>query len=99
MVKKKEILEKLKEVRDPEIAADVVELGFIRDVQINDDDVLIKMTLTNPMCPMHSYLTREVRNATKSIEGVERVKVKLVFDPPWSPEMMAEEARERLGVE
>jgi len=99
MVTKKQVLEKLKEVYDPEMPINVVDLGFIREVKVKDDKVEIKMTLTNPFCPMHSMITEEVKDAIEKIKDVKGVKVELVFDPPWSPDDISEEAKKKFGVE
>lgn len=96
MVTKKQVLEKLKDVYDPEIPINVVDLGFIRDVAIKDDKVNIKMILTNPMCPMHSTITSDIQKAVAKIKGVKDIKVDLIFDQPWSPEMMSKEAKKKL---
>ncbi len=99
MVKKKDVIERLEEVYDPEMPLSVVDLGFIREVKVKDDKVEIKMTLTNPFCPMHSHITREVQDAVQEIEGVKGVKVELVFDPAWSPDDISKEGKKKLGVE
>ena len=99
MVTKKQVLEKLKEVYDPEMPISVVDLGFIRQIKIKDNKVEIKMTLTNPFCPMHSMITEEVKNSIEKIKDVKEVKVELVFDPPWSPDDISEEAKKKLGTE
>ncbi|MBD3156065.1 MAG: DUF59 domain-containing protein [Candidatus Aenigmarchaeota archaeon] len=99
MVTKKQVMEKLKEVYDPEIPVNVVDLGFIREIKIEKDKVDIKMTLTNPFCPMHSFITGEVQNAIEEIDGVEGVKVELVFDPPWTPDDIKESAKKKLGMD
>lgn len=98
MVTEKQVLEKLKKVYDPEVPLNVVDLGFIYGIKVEKDAVEIKMTLTNPMCPMHSVLTRDVQKAVSEIKGIKGVKVDLVFDPPWSPKMMSVEAKKKLGI-
>ena len=74
----------------------MVDLGFIREVKVKDDIVEIKMTLTNPFCPMKSFIVKNVQDAVEEIKGVKAVKVDLTFDPPWSPEMMSKEAKKKL---
>jgi len=98
MVTKKQIMEKLKEVYDPEIPVNVVDIGFIREVKVEEGKVEIKMTLTNPFCPMHSFITKEVQDAVEEIDGVKSVKIELVFDPPWTPDDIKESAKEKLGM-
>ena len=99
MVTKKQVLEKLKEVYDPETPINVVDLGFIREVKVKDDKVEIKMTLTNPFCPMHRMITEQVKDAVEKIKDMKEVNVELVFDPPWSPDDISEKAKKKLGIE
>jgi len=98
MVTKKQVLERLKQVYDPEMPINVVDLGFIRDVKVKDDRVEIKMTLTNPFCPMHGMITKDVQDAVEKIKRVKEVKVELVFDPPWSPDDISKEAKKKLRM-
>ena len=92
------VLNVLKNVIDPEIGLDIVDLGFIYGVDISDNNVKVRMTLTNPGCPMHSMFTHEVESALKMAFGDVKVAVELVFDPPWSPERMSKDARKKLGI-
>ncbi|AFN03075.1 DUF59 domain-containing protein [Pyrococcus furiosus DSM 3638] len=93
------ILEKLKEVIDPEIGMDVVNLGLIYELKINPDKtVYIKMTMTTPGCPLTLWLLRAVEEKVLEIPGVRDVEVELTFDPPWTPDRMSEEAKKRLGM-
>ena len=93
------ILEVLKNVYDPEIPVNVVDLGLIYDVQVNDDnDVYVQMTLTFPGCGMGPYIAQQAEWAIQDIEGVEDVQIELVFEPPWSPDLISEEARAQLGI-
>jgi FeS assembly SUF system protein len=92
------IMEVLKTVHDPELPADIYELGLIYDINITDNGfVNIKMTLTAPGCPVAGDIIMEVDNKVRAIEGVSDVNVMLTFDPPWNREMMSEEARLELG--
>jgi FeS assembly SUF system protein len=94
-----DILEVLKNVYDPEIPVNVVDLGLIYDVQVNDDnDVYVQMTLTFPGCGMGPYIAQQAEWAIQDIEGVEDVQIELVFEPPWSPDLISEEARAQLGI-
>ncbi|NIO22216.1 MAG: DUF59 domain-containing protein [Candidatus Aenigmarchaeota archaeon] len=95
---KEEILKVLKNVIDPEIGVNIVDLGFIYGVEIEGNKVHIKMTLTTPGCPMHSMFVHEVENAIKAVFEKVEVKVELVFDPPWTPDKMSDEAKKKLGV-
>lgn len=98
MVEKEEVMEKLRTIDDPEIGVSIVDMGFIYSVDIDGGEVEIEMTLTTPGCPMHSMFVGQVKDRVSEIEGVEDVSVELVFDPPWSPERMSDEAKEKLGM-
>ena len=92
------IIETLKTVNDPELSADIYELGLVYEITINDNGfVQIKMTLTAPGCPVAGDIIIEVDQKVRAIEGVSDVNVMLTFDPPWNREMMSEEARLDLG--
>jgi len=94
-----EIVKKLKTVYDPEIPVDVYELGLIYDVMVNEDfEVKILMTLTSPNCPVAETLPLEVEEKVKSIEQVKEALVEITFDPPWSKDLMSEEAKLELGM-
>lgn len=98
MVTKGEILEKLKTLTDPEIGVDVVNLGLVYEVDVDDSgNVRIKMTLTTIGCPYAYWLVGKVKEAVESIPEVKDVDIYLTFDPPWSPDMMSEEAKKKLG--
>lgn len=93
-----EIVKALKSVYDPEIPADIYELGLIYKVDIDDDRMVdIDMTLTAPGCPVAGEMPIWVENAVASVEGVSGAKAQLTFDPPWTPERMSEEAQVALG--
>jgi FeS assembly SUF system protein len=93
------IVETLKTVFDPEIPVNIYELGLIYDVTINDaGKVEIKMTLTSPNCPMADSLVQEIHDKVKAIEGVTDFMLNIVFDPPWSKNMMSEAALLELGL-
>ena len=88
----------LKTVYDPEIPVDIYELGLIYKVDLDDDrNLTIDMTLTAPGCPVAGEMPGWVENAALSVEGVKDVKVNMVFDPPWTPERMSEEAQVALN--
>jgi FeS assembly SUF system protein len=93
------IVEVLKTVYDPEIPVDIYELGLIYDVEIdNEANVRIVMTLTSPACPVAGSLPIEVEHKTRAVEGVNDVKVDLVWDPPWTPDKMSDAARLELNM-
>lgn len=89
----------LKTVYDPEIPVDIYELGLIYKIDVSDDrDVLIDMTLTAPGCPVAGEMPGWVEDAVRSVEGVGDVQVNLLFDPPWDPTRMSDEARVALNM-
>lgn len=93
-----DIVAALKTVYDPEIPADIYELGLIYKIDIEDDrTVKIDMTLTAPGCPVAGEMPGWVQNAVSAVEGVSDVDVTMVFDPPWTPDRMSEEAQVALG--
>jgi FeS assembly SUF system protein len=92
------IVRTLKTIYDPEIPVDIYELGLIYDVFVNEDNhVKVLMTLTTPNCPVAETLPLEVEDKVKSIEEVAEAKVELTFDPPWTRDLMSEEAKLELG--
>ena len=92
------ILKVLKSIYDPEIPVDIYELGLIYDVFVNEDNhVKVLMTLTTPNCPVAETLPLEVEDKVRSIEEVTEAKVELTFDPPWTRDLMSEEAKLELG--
>ena len=94
-----EIVTALKTVYDPEIPADIYELGLIYKVDINDDRMVnIDMTLTTPNCPSAAELPAQVENAVSGVAGVREAKVNIVWDPPWDPSRMSDEARTVLNM-
>lgn len=93
-----EIVNVLKSIHDPEIPVNIYDLGLVYDINVNDDIVDIRMTLTAPNCPMADYLINEVETKTGAIEGVKKVNLELTFDPPWDRTMMSEEALLELGL-
>ena len=96
---KDEIITVLKTVFDPEIPVDVYELGLIYEVNVDPgNNVEVVMTLTSPSCPVAESLPAEIEQKVKAIEGVNEMKLELVFDPPWDMEMMSEEAKLELGM-
>ncbi len=93
------IVNVLKTIYDPEIPVDIYELGLIYDVFVNEDyDVKILMTLTTPNCPVAETLPLEVEEKVKSLNDVNDAEVEITFDPPWSQDLMSEEAKLELGM-
>lgn len=93
------IVQVLKSIYDPEIPVDIYELGLIYDVFVNEDyDVKVLMTLTTPNCPVAETLPLEVEEKVKSLDEVKSSKVEITFDPPWTQDLMSEEAKLELGM-
>ena len=98
------IREELKKVIDPELFVNIVDLGLIYEVTLlnpNEEgkqDIKINMTMTSPMCPAGPQLVGNSKQVVGAIEGVGNVEVKIVLDPPWTPDRMTEEARDQLGI-
>ena len=92
------IVKELKSIFDPEIPVDIYELGLIYDVFVNEDnEVKILMTLTTPNCPVAETLPQEVEEKIKSLDDVKTAEVEITFDPPWTKDLMSEEAKLELG--
>ena len=96
---KEKVIDALKEVYDPEIPVNVVDLGLIYDVGLDDGDVSVNMTLTAAGCGMGPYIAQQAEWAISEIDGVEDVKVELVFDPTWSPDRITEDGKKLLGID
>ena len=98
------VREALKEVIDPELYVNIVDLGLIYVVDVGQEkedgrhDVAVEMTMTSPMCPAGPQLIAGAKNAVESLEEVDTAEVKVVMDPPWTPEKMTDEARDHLGI-
>lgn len=97
------VLEELKKVIDPELFVNIVDLGLIYAVNLSDSetgqqDVQIDMTMTSPMCPAGPQLIGNSKQVVSALEEVGEVEVKIVMDPPWTPDRMTEDARDHLGI-
>ena len=97
MVTEEDVYEALEEVIDPELGLDFVSLGLVYDVAIEDSAVDINFTLTTPACPIGPQVSEQMIEFVGDLEGVEKVRPNMTFDPPWSPEMMSEDAKFALG--
>ena len=94
-----EIVNQLRNIHDPEIPVNIYDLGLIYDIEIDEEDrVRITMTLTAPNCPVADSLLLEVKEKVETVEGVRGAEVNLVFDPPWDPSMLSDEAKLELGM-
>jgi len=98
MVTKEDVVKVLRDCYDPEIPINVWDLGLVYDINIDGDKVHVKMTLTAPGCPMHTMISQDVKSKLESIEGIKQGTVEMVWEPPWSPDKMSEEAKAQLGI-
>jgi metal-sulfur cluster biosynthetic enzyme len=92
-----EVQDALTNVIDPELGLDFVELGLVYEVEVENGDVYVTFTLTSPGCPIGPQVSEQIEEFVSELDGVERVYPKMVFSPPWTPEMMSEEAKFALG--
>jgi FeS assembly SUF system protein len=93
------VIEALRTVYDPEIPVNIFELGLVYKVDVDDQNaVRVDMTLTSPMCPVAETLPEEVKTKVEALDGVNAAVVNVVWDPPWNPSMMSEEAQLELGI-
>ena len=99
MSKKELIIEEIRKIYDPELPVNIYELGLIYDIKVeNDKSVKIKMTLTTPNCPVAESLPKEVKEGVMQVEGIEEVDLELVWDPPWTKDMMSDAAKLELNL-
>lgn len=98
MITEQNVREVLKECYDPEIPLNVLDLGLIYEIRLDDSVVEIDMTLTAPGCPMHAMISKGIEEKVRKMEGVEDVKVNMVWDPPWTPERISEDGKKKLGI-
>ena len=91
------VLELLHEVIDPELGVNIVDLGLVYGVRVADRVVGVQMTLTTPGCPLGAYIDDSIRDTLRGVPGIDGTDVAIVWDPPWSTEMMSEAAKEQLG--
>ena len=97
------VREELKKVIDPELFVNIIDLGLVYEVVVSEtpeakSDISIQMTMTSPMCPAGPQMIANSKQILAAVEGVGEVEVKIVLDPPWSPDRMTEEARDQLGI-
>jgi metal-sulfur cluster biosynthetic enzyme len=95
---REQVIEGLKEVHDPELGINIVDLGLVYDVSIEGDAVHVTYTLTTMGCPIGPLIEEQIKKMIEPIEGVDRVEAEMVLSPPWTPEKMSEEAKAALGM-
>jgi metal-sulfur cluster biosynthetic enzyme len=98
MLSQDTIYESLKQIYDPEVGINIVDMGLVYGLEIEDHKVGVTMTLTSPGCPAGPQILGQVDSALKALEGVEDVDIQVVWSPPWTPDMLSEEARDQLGI-
>ncbi len=98
MVSRDEVVTVLKDCFDPEIPINIWDLGLVYDINVDNETVGIKMTLTAPGCMMGGMIAEEVKSKIKAMAGVKDAKVDLVWDPPWTPDKMSPEAKAQMGI-
>lgn len=97
-LEKEEVREQLKEVIDPELDINIVDLGLIYEVEVDDENNIdVLMTLTTPGCPLHGVFDEMVKRELRNLDEVGDIEVELTFEPRWSPEKMSDEARDEMG--
>ncbi len=97
MATKEEVVEALRQVEDPELGMDIVDLGLMYDIEVEDGKVKVIHTLTSMGCPVGPMIQEQIHDVTKALPGVEDVEVELTWDPPWTPDKMSEDAKFILG--
>ncbi|MFB6245691.1 MAG: metal-sulfur cluster assembly factor [Candidatus Nanohaloarchaea archaeon] len=97
MPSEEQVREALKDVTDPELDINIVDLGLVYEVDVEGDRTEILMTLTTPGCPLHGVFDELVRQEVGGVQGINEVDVELTFEPRWSPEKMSDKARDELG--
>jgi metal-sulfur cluster biosynthetic enzyme len=93
-----EVVEALRQVEDPELGMDIVELGLLGDVEVDGGTVKVTYTLTSMACPVGPMIQEDIDRVVREVPGVEDVEAELTFDPPWTPERMSEDAKFILGI-
>lgn len=97
-VTEKAVRNALKTVKDPELNLDLVVLGLVYDIEVEESDAKVTISLTTPMCPAAGQILDEAREAVAGVEGVENSEVELTFDPPWTPDRISPLIRSALGI-
>ena len=98
LISEEEVVKCIKTVMDPEIPVNLFDLGLIYSIKINDNNVVIKMTLTNPNCPVAGQMPENVGKSIQHLDGLKSIEVSLVWDPPWSKDLMSEDAKLALDI-
>jgi metal-sulfur cluster biosynthetic enzyme len=97
MVTRDDVIEALRQVEDPELGMDIVDLGLLYDVEVDDSNVKVTHSLTSMGCPVGPMIQEDIQSVASALPGVEKVEVELVWEPPWTPERMSDDAKFILG--
>ena len=97
MASRDEVLEVLRTVEDPELGMDIVDLGLLYEVEVEDSTAKVTYSLTSMGCPAGPLIAQDIDGAVRQVEGIENVELELTFDPPWTPERMSDDAKFILG--
>jgi metal-sulfur cluster biosynthetic enzyme len=92
------LIDALKEVIDPELMINIVDLGLVYNIHQEEEKVLVDLTLTSPACPAGPQIIQQAKMALEKVEGVSEASIKLVLSPPWTPDRMTDDARDQLGI-
>ena len=95
---KEKIIDEIRKIYDPELPVNIYELGLIYDIKVENVTAKVKMTLTTPNCPVAESLPKEVKDSIMQVEGIEKVDLDLVWDPPWNKDMMSEAAKLEVNL-
>jgi FeS assembly SUF system protein len=95
---REKIIAEIRKIYDPELPVNIYELGLIYDIKVENDTAKVKMTLTTPNCPVAESLPKEVENSIMQVEGIKKVDLDLVWEPPWNKDMMSEAAKLELNL-
>ncbi|GIX45992.1 MAG: hypothetical protein KatS3mg131_0203 [Candidatus Tectimicrobiota bacterium] len=98
MPEKEAVYQALKQIYDPEVGINIVDMGLIYDLALEGNKVVVTMTLTSPGCPAGPLILTQVEQKLKALEGVEDVDINVVWSPPWSPDLLSEDAKDQLGI-
>ena len=98
METKEKIVEEIKKIYDPELPVNIYDLGLVYDIQVKEKKAIIKMTLTSPNCPVAESLPKEVKDSAMQVDEIEDVDLELVWDPPWTKDMMSDAAKLELNL-
>ena len=95
---REQVIAEIRKIYDPELPVNIYELGLIYDIKVENDTAKVKMTLTTPNCPVAESLPKEVENSIMQVEGIKKVDLDLVWEPPWNKDMMSEAAKLELNL-